>query len=96
MSRRTKILIIIAGVMALLVAYLYWPSSSTETAPEDEPEFSVLTPEEQSMLEEVRKIKNLSFDIGLFEDPIFKSLQDIELPSAPTEPTGRPNPFLPY
>lgn len=79
-----------------MVIYLYLPDSPAETVSGEEPEFSVLTPEEQSRLEEVRKIRNLSFDIGLFEDPIFKSLQDIQLPPAPTEPTGRPNPFLPY
>jgi len=79
-----------------LVVYIYLPGSSEELSLGEQPEFNVLTKVEQERLEEVRKIKNLSFDIGLFDDPIFKSLQDIQLPSAPTEPTGRPNPFLPF
>ena len=96
MNRRTKILLIIAAVLAVFVLIFYIPSLFPKPAKEAEPEFSVLSPEEQKQLDEVRKIKNLSFDVGLFQDPILKSLKDIPLPPAPTEPVGRPNPFLPF
>ncbi|OHA09633.1 MAG: hypothetical protein A3H69_01455 [Candidatus Sungbacteria bacterium RIFCSPLOWO2_02_FULL_47_9] len=88
----TILLIMLVGGFA--VYYFYFAAAP---ATEDQgPEFSVLTPEEQTKLEEYRQIKNISFDQGLLNDPFFKELRDVDIPPPPSEPLGRPDPFLPF
>lgn len=54
---------------------------------------SVASPE-QSILPLLLKIKDISFDATIFNDPVFKSLEDYGL-SITAEETGRGNPFAP-
>ena len=82
-------------VITIIAAMYYYSSDGTPAAPGDI-EISVLSPEEQQRLAEFRKIKNLSFDMELLNDPFLKSLQDVQVPPGVSEPVGRPNPFLPF
>lgn len=49
---------------------------------------------DQSILPLLLKIKDINFDSTIFNDPVFKSLEDYGL-SITAEETGRGNPFAP-
>ncbi|MBI2637951.1 MAG: hypothetical protein HYW88_03550 [Candidatus Sungbacteria bacterium] len=86
------ILVVLVG--GFVVYYFYF---SAGPAIEDFGlEFTVLSPEEQSRLDEYRRIKNISFDQGLLSDSFFRDLEDVIVPPPPADPLGRPNPFLPF
>ena len=98
MDKRKAMLIVLFVAMAGITVYYYYPRGGGETATVETGgvDLTVLDQDLQSNLSEYRKIKNLSLDFELLNDPLFKSLQDVEMPPAPSEPLGRPNPFLPF
>lgn len=49
---------------------------------------------DRELLTLLGSIKQISLDGTVFENPIFKSLEDFSKPLSP-EPIGRPNPFAP-
>ena len=95
-SKQTVVLFIVLAVTAAFTIYFLYFSETSPPLETVLPEFSVLSPDQQTRLAEVRKIKNISFDLGLLKHPFFKTLRDVEVPLQAQEQAGRQNPFLPF
>ena len=95
MSSRTKIIIVVLGIAALLGAgYLLFFNTSNDTSAVAETGGAPTSAAETSFLNLSSQIEPVTFDTSIFSDPRFTALIDIHTAILP-EASGRKDPFAP-
>jgi hypothetical protein len=86
---------VIVIVIILVIAYFYYEGGSSTGSSS----LLVSQSSDQSIgaaeLNLLNQIQSLKIDTSLFKDPGYQNLEDYSV-TIPSEPVGRPNPFLPY
>ena len=49
----------------------------------------------EARMAEIRRLKNITIDTSVFQDPRFRALKDVRATSGPAVAPGRVNPFAP-
>ena len=98
MSKRNKIIAVVAGVVVLgIVGFLLFSGQSTPSGSAisaDGTSAGPTTEAEQNFINLTAELNPISFDTSIFSDPRFTTLVDLHTVIVP-EPVGRTDPFAP-
>lgn len=92
--------LVISGIIALVLAggFFYWLADRPGVEAPPITELSATTFNAtlgRELLTTLAKLKSTTLDTGIFDDPVFASLQDFGIEIAP-QPVGRRNPFAEF
>ena len=87
MAKLIVIIIIVALAGGGFFLWQTWQSAPAST---------YVSPEIESRLADLRKLRDLRFDTGVLRDSFFRSLESPAASAAPSAEAGRANPFLPF
>ena len=91
-SKSTIVVIVIVIILAAVYFYEKGTSAPSSTGLVASQSDQTIGAAELSLLGQVESLK---VDPSLFQDPVYTGLQDYTR-DVPSEPVGRPNPFVPY